>query len=253
MKQAWDPKGYATHARFVSDLGQAVLQLLAPQPGERILDLGCGDGALTAKLVQKNCNVLGIDSSSEQLAAAKARGLDVLLMDGESLEFDQEFDAVFSNACLHWLTRADRVVAGVWRSLKDGGRFVAELGGEGNVAQVLKALNTTLARRDIDANAFNPWFFPSVPQYRELLEARGFEVNEIALIPRPTPLPGDIIDWLSIFAQSFLAAVAKPEQDSLLVELRDELKPLIFREDEGVWVVDYVRLRFHASKPTHGT
>src|SRR3954447_18573263 len=127
--QSWDPVRYAEHARFVSDLGMPVVDLLAPRPGERILDLGCGDGVLTEKLVAMGCQVVGADSSVELIKAAKARGLDARVMDGQRLTFANEFDAVFSNAALHWMKRADEVIAGVWRALKPCGRFVAECGG----------------------------------------------------------------------------------------------------------------------------
>src|SRR5512142_2028530 len=139
--QTWDPERYARNARFVADLGMPVVELLAPKSGERILDLGCGDGALTEKLVAMGCTVVGVDGSAEQVAAARARGLDCHVMDGEQLTFNNEFDAVFSNAALHWMKRADAVIAGVWRALKPGGRFVAECGGHGNI----KAIETALS------------------------------------------------------------------------------------------------------------
>src|SRR6185436_232450 len=142
--QTWDPADYARHARFVSDLGSPVVELLAPQPGERILDLGCGDGVLTRKLVELGCHVVGVDSSAAQIEAAKALGLDARVMSGEALEFDGEFDAVFSNAALHWIKRADAVIAGVHRALRPGGRFVAELGGHGCVDKIRTELVAAL-------------------------------------------------------------------------------------------------------------
>ena len=148
--QTWDPEGYAKNARFVSDLGGPVVELLAPRAGERVLDLGCGDGALTAKLAAMGCEVVGVDSSAQQIAAARALGLDARVVDCQNLAFDSEFDAVFSNAALHWMKRPDDVIAGVWRALKPGGRFVAEFGGFGCVVKIRTALIAALNRRGIE-------------------------------------------------------------------------------------------------------
>src|SRR5579871_414148 len=155
--QNWDPQTYARNARFVSDLAAPVVELLAPRPRERILDLGCGDGVLTAKLAALGCEMVGVDSSAAQVEAARGLGIDARVMDGERLEFDAEFDAVFSNAALHWMRRRDVVIAGVWRALRPGGRFVAEMGGFGCVAKIKNALIDALRRRGLDGEALNPW------------------------------------------------------------------------------------------------
>lgn len=247
-RQTWDPERYARNARFVADLGMPVVELLAPQPGERILDLGCGDGALTEKLVAMGCTVVAVDGSQEQIAAARARGLDAHVMDGEQLTFDGGFDAVFSNAALHWMHRADAVIAGVWKALEPGGRFVAECGGAGCVAKISAALGAALERRGIDAARFNPWYFPTPEDYGARLHARGFAVASIALIPRPTPLPGDITAWLETFAESFTAALPAADRPAFLEEVRETLRPALCDAD-GQWTADYVRLRFAARKP----
>jgi trans-aconitate methyltransferase len=245
--QTWDPDRYARNARFVADLGMPVVALLNPQPGERILDLGCGDGALTEKLVALGCHVVGIDGSAEQIEAARARGLEAYVMDGQQLTFTNEFDAVFSNAVLHWMKRVDDVIAGVWRALKPGGRFVAECGGAGNIRKIETALHTVLARRGIDAAVVNPWYYPTPEEYTRRLEARGFQVKSMALIPRPTPLPGDISGWLETFAESFLSAVASTERATVIDEIREMLRPELC-DAAGRWTADYVRLRFAAEK-----
>lgn len=247
--QSWDPESYARNARFVSELGMPVVELLAPQPGERILDVGCGDGVLSEKLMAMGCRVVGVDGSAAQVEAARMRGVDARVMDAEHLRFTNDFDAVFSNAALHWMKRADDVIAGVWRALVPGGRFVAECGGAGCVATIAAALLAVLARRGIDGTALNPWYFPTVEDYRARLQAAGFQVNYIALIPRPTPLPGDITAWLDTFAQSFTAALHGAERDGFLAEVREALRPDLCNA-EGNWTADYVRLRFAASKPT---
>ena len=245
--QTWDPAIYARNARFVSDLGSPVMELLAPQPGERILDLGCGDGALTKKLVDLQCDVVAIDSSAPQIEAARTLGLDAHVMNAEALPFREEFDAVFSNAVLHWITRADPMIAAVYRSLKQGGRFVAECGGSGCVHKVRTALVQALDRRGMDGESRVPWYFPTPGDYATRLERAGFRVDSIALIPRPTPLPGDVIDWLETFAQSFLQGLSDVERADYLQEVRAVLEPQL-RDSTGTWVADYVRLRFAATK-----
>jgi trans-aconitate methyltransferase len=246
-RQSWNPERYDRHARFVSDLGMPVVELLAPRAGERILDLGCGDGALTEKLVALGCEVVGIDSSAEQVAGACARRLDCRVGSGEELAFTSEFDAVFSNAALHWMRRPDAVIAGVHRALRPGGRFVGEMGGEGCVASIIAALSAGLARRGLDAAAYNPWFFPTADHYRRRLEARGFTVDSIALFSRPTPLPGDVTGWLETFAESFLTALPPNQRRAFLAEVRDALRPRL-ADAAGTWTADYVRLRFAATR-----
>jgi trans-aconitate methyltransferase len=249
--QTWDPDGYARHARFVAELGMPVLELLAPQPGERVLDLGCGDGVLTRELVRRGCQVIGVDGSPEQVEAARRLRLDARVADAHRLDFDAEFDAVFSNAALHWMKQPDAVIDGVWRALRPGGRFVAELGGEGCVARVEAALLEALERRGVDGRAHHPWYFPGEAEYRRRLEERGFQVREMALFPRPTRLPGDVTGWLETFARSFSAALAAEEQPAFLAEVRERLRPHL-QDAEGTWTVDYVRLRFCAVKPLAG-
>lgn len=248
-RQTWEPERYARNARFVSDLGAPVVELLAPRPGERILDLGCGDGALTEKLVALGCRVVGVDASAAQIAAARARGLEVQVASGEALTFDDEFDAVFSNAALHWMKRADAVIDGVWRALAPGGRFVAECGGDGCVATIVAALSAALERRGHDARAANPWYFPTVADYRARLERRGFVVTSIALIPRPTPLPGEVTGWLETFAESFTSELPEAERAAFLAEVQEALRPALCDAD-GRWTADYVRLRFAATRPS---
>jgi trans-aconitate methyltransferase len=182
------------------------------------------------------------------VAAAQALGLDARVMDGQSLPFEQEFDAVFSNAALHWMPQVDTVIAGVWHSLKPGGRFVGECGGSGNTATVVHALTGALHRRGINADTVNPWYFPTVEEYRHKLAAQGFVVSTIALIPRPTLLPGDIVGWLETFAQSFMAPVPMAERAAFLAEVADLCRATLC-DPSGQWTVDYVRLRFAATRP----
>ncbi|MGF1609495.1 MAG: class I SAM-dependent methyltransferase [Kiloniellales bacterium] len=246
--QDWDPARYARSARFVSDLGEPLLGMLAPHKGEQVLDLGCGDGALTEKIAALGAEVIGVDGSAEQVAAARARGLDAQVADGQALAFEAEFDAVFSNAALHWMKDQRAVIDGVWRALKPGGRFVCEMGGAGNVARIRAALAVALERRGLDAAAVDPWVFPDMVEQRALLEARGFMVRSIELFDRPTPLPGEMADWLEVFARVFLGSVPEDERTALLAEVGEALRPALWDAERG-WTADYVRLRFEAVKP----
>lgn len=243
----WDPADYDRTARFVSDLGEPVVRLLGPQAGERILDLGCGDGALTKRLVETGASVVGVDPSAEFVAVTRAKGIEAQVMQAEELTFREEFDAVFSNAVLHWVRGQDDMLDGVQRALKPGGRFVAEFGGRGNVERVRAAIVTVLARRGIDALRLDPWYFPSDHEYRSRLEAHGFRVADIRLIERPTVLPRGLGAWLGTFAQSFLAPLEEDERAEVKEEVERDLAPILKNKD-GVWSVDYVRLRFFATR-----
>lgn len=244
LSQQWSAGSYDTHARFVSDLATGVVDWLAPRRGERILDVGCGDGVLTAELRDRGAQVVGVDSSADFIAAASARGLDARLMDGEALDFGPEFDAVFSNAALHWMPKADAVVAGIARALKPGGRFVAEFGGHGNVAAIVTAMRAVGMRRGGDPGLANPWYFPAPQIYQALLERHGFGVGRIALIPRPVVLKTGIEGWLMLFRKPFFAQFGN-DAEAALGETVDLLRPALCDAD-GNWTADYVRLRVEA-------
>jgi len=247
-RQVWNPEQYAAHARFVTDLGAPLMESLAPKAGERILDLGCGDGVLTRQLMDLGCEVVGVDASPAMVAAAQARGVRAQVMDGQTLPFQNEFDAVFSNAALHWMLQPDKVLCNVCASLRPGGRFVAEFGGQGNLTQVLAGLHGVLKHWGYDPESIKPWYFPSAEEYRDKLVARGFEVLSMDLFQRPTPLQSDITDWLAIFAQPFLVMVPDHRRTMFLEEVRDSLRETMVTAD-GRWIVDYVRLRCRARKP----
>ena len=227
-----------------------VVELLSPQPNERILDLGCGDGALTIVLVKLGCEVVAVDSSPDMVAAAKSLGLNAHIGDGHSLHFNREFDAVFSNAALHWMQDPQAVIAGVRRALKPGGRFVGEFGGYGNVAAIVTAIESSLSSRDIVVDC--PWFFPQSENYRHLLEAGGFAVEYMATFPRFTALPGNVGGWLETFAQPYLSALPITERPGFISEIIETLRPRLC-DVNGTWHADYIRLRFVATKPNIAT
>ncbi len=245
-RQTWSASSYDTHARFVSDLASAVVEWLAPRAGEDVLDLGCGDGVLTAQLADLGCKVTGVDASEDFVAAARKRGLDVHLMDGHELTFSGEFDAVFSNAALHWMTRPHLVIDGVKRALKPGGRFVAEFGGHGNVAAIVTALRASAKLNGTDPALAGPWFFPSAEVYQEMLEAHGFEVRRIGLYPRPTPLKTGMGAWLKVFRKAYFEQYGD-DMERVLAEVVELLEPVLC-DAKGNWTADYVRLRVDAVK-----
>jgi len=245
--QSWNSEGYARHARFVTDLGSPVFELLAPQAGERILDVGCGDGVLTKKIADLGCTVVGVDSSPDFVRSARRLGLEVLEQDAADMDFAREFDAVFSNAALHWMTKADAVIKRVAQALRPNGRFVAEMGGQGCVRTIQDALVQELDRRGHDGRAAVPWYFPSVADYGARLTAAGFEIPYIALIPRPTPLP-DMMGWLTTFAGPFSSLLPAGEREDYLRSVLERVRPRLC-DSRGQWTADYVRLRFKACLP----
>jgi len=244
-RQRWNPERYREDAGFVPALGQPAVELLDPQPGERILDLGCGDGALTGDLVARGAEVVAIDASPEMVAAARARGLDARLADGQALAFAGEFDAVFSNAALHWMTAPDAVLTGVRRALRPGGRFVGEFGGTGNVQAVIDAMTVTFANHPEFGALCLPWYFPTPEAYRKRLMAGGFRVVTLGLHPRPTPLPGDLAAWLAIFADAITSHL-NAEQKRCFTEETAAHAAAKLHDVQAGWQVDYVRLRFAA-------
>ncbi len=247
-RQTWNPAAYAENASFVPALGAGVLEWLAPQPGEQILDLGCGDGQLTARIAASGAQVLGIDASPQMVEAARARGLDARVCNAESLPFDRDFDAVFSNAALHWVRNQDAMLAGVHRALRPGGRFIAEMGGHGNIAAIEVALTAVLSRHDLAPALPDSQrnYFPTPAAYRTRLESHGFQVHAIQLIPRPTPLPPTgMTGWLTTFRHGVLEAIPAALRPQIVEETAALLAPVL-QDEQGNWTADYVRLRFLA-------
>jgi SAM-dependent methyltransferase len=245
MAQTWSPSDYQQNAAFVPALGAPMLGLLAAQAGERILDLGCGDGVLTAQIVESGAEVVGVDASPEMVAVARGKGLDAHVVDAAALRFDSEFDAVFSNAVLHWIPDADAVLRGVSRALRPGGRFVAEFGGHLNVAAISTGIRAVFKARGL-ALAW-PWYYPTPEAYGQKLVAAGFVVRSIALVPRPTPLPTDLDGWLRTFGGAIFSGLPETARDAVRNDIVELLRPVLC-DASGNWTADYVRLRVVAVK-----
>ncbi|HEY5790086.1 MAG TPA: methyltransferase domain-containing protein [Gammaproteobacteria bacterium] len=243
--QRWEPGQYRRDAGFVAAYGREVLALLQPRPGERILDLGCGDGTLTRELAARGAEVVAVDSSPGMVAAARALGLDAGVADGEQLPFSAEFDAVFSNAALHWMRRPAAVLDGVRRALRPGGRFVGEFGGAGNVAQVSAAMRAVFAAHPEFGPFEFPWYFPTPEAYAGELARAGFRVASIELLERPTPLPGELAAWLAVFADGITRRLDPEQKRTFIAEVSARCRAALWRQPGG-WSVDYVRLRFSA-------
>ncbi|MGA2535183.1 MAG: class I SAM-dependent methyltransferase [Terracidiphilus sp.] len=248
MTQTWDPRAYSQNGAFVHEQAGEIMEWLAAKPGESILDLGCGDGQLTQRIVASGASVSGADASPEMVAAARTRGIAAQEARAESLPYpDASFDAVFSNAALHWVRDQDAMMAEVHRVLKPGGRFVAEMGGHGNIAAIRVALMAVLARHGHADREDGVNYYPTPDAYAHRLERHGFKVQRIALVPRPTPLPESGMEaWLRTFRRGVLDSLPNQLRDTVVEETASLLAPAL-RDDEGNWVADYVRLRFIAT------
>jgi len=249
--EKWDAGLYDAKHGFVSAKGKDLLAQLAPQPGERILDLGCGTGTLTEEIAASGAEVLGVDHSHEMVDEARRKfpRLRFEVCDARSLPFSSEFDAVFSNAALHWIPEAETVIEGVLRALKSDGRFVAEFGGKGNVRTVVTALESALTRLGISPVGANPWYYPSVAKYASLLERHGLEVYEAALFERPTRLEGGeqgFATWVKMFCGSFLERVPEHQHANFIRSAEQSARPKLWKNDH--WEFDYRRLRIAARK-----
>ena len=249
-KQNWSAEDYAREGGFVASLAQPVVKLLGPVAGQRILDLGCGDGVLSAQLQAAGAIVLGVDSSSSMIEAARAAGINAQFLNMEQLPYRAEFDAVFSNAALHWVADQDAMLQGVRRALKPGGRFVAEMGGHGNIAALRTALRASLSAlnaEELFELEMGQNFFPSPQAYHRRLVQAGFIVRSIELIPRPTELgAGGIKGWYRTFRASVLKELGEDRKETVLSHAERLLEPIL-RDEMGNWIADYVRLRFVAT------
>lgn len=235
-------------AQYLCNFGKPVIELLEPKAGEKILDIGCGNGILTQELSDLGCDMVGLDSSEKNVEAAKALGLDARLADAEHFHIDEIFDAVISNAALHWMPDQYGVIRGVWRALKPGGRFAAECGGEGCIRIIREGMKIALIKRGLDYKERNPWKYPELGAMAKILENQGFRVSYIARIDKPMPLPNGLKAWLDVFAKNHTRGLDDDDRERFFKEVEDYCRPMLYTE-KGGWTADYVRLRFLAVKP----
>ena len=242
--QRWDAGLYDDKHAFVWRHGASLVELLGPQPGERILDLGCGTGHLTARIAESGATVVGLDHSAEMLEQARAAYPRLQFVQGDAREFTfaEPFDAVFSNAVLHWVRPPEAVVRRVRDALRSGGRFTAELGGRGNVRRIETALRTAEERLNLQLSG-SPWYFPGVGEYASLLEAEGLEVRYAVLFDRATPLEGEdgLREWVKMFGRAVLDAIPAERREAFLTAVEEAARPELYRD--GGWFADYRRLR----------
>lgn len=246
----WNSSLYQEKHAFVWHYGENLLKLLNPQSKERILDLGCGTGQLTAKIAEAGAEVIGIDSAPEMIEQAQQNypQLQFKVADAKNFQLSQPVDAVFSNAVLHWIPQADEVINSIHESLKIGGRFIAEFGGKGNIESIVKALYQALEKIGVDA-ALNPWYFPSIGEYASKLEKQGFEVSYSHSFSRPTLLQekdAGLANWIKMFGETFFKDLSESEKIMVIQDIEKQLKPKLYQE--GNWFADYRRIQVKANK-----
>ncbi len=248
----WNTALYQSKHSYVWQYGEELFNLLAPQPGERILDLGCGTGQVTQQIAMAKAEVMGIDAAPAMIEKARQNypHLEFAVADARDFQVEQPFDAVFSNAVLHWILEPDAVIGCVYQALKPGGRFVAEFGGKGNIGAIASSLESVLSVMGwATPERLSPWYFPSIGEYAKRLEHQGFDVTYAVLVDRPTPLDdGDagMANWMRMFASRFLEGLSADQQTQVIQGVEQCLKPMLYRE--GTWIADYRRLRVVAIK-----
>ena len=246
VSQHWEKEKYEKNARFVSDYGEELIEWLNPQKNEYILDLGCGDGVLTKKISEYGCKVLGLDGSQKFIEAAGKLGIDAVQGDAQNMNFENEFDAIFSNAALHWMTDYDGVLKSVSKALKKGGRFVVEMGCKGNVETIESAIFEIAEKHNLKAKKC--WFFPTPEEEKELLGRYGLKVKRMTSFSRPTLLPTGIKGWLQTFSAPAFVNIPKEMHEKLIDEIAEKVENELEKNENGQILADYVRLRFEAVK-----
>ncbi len=247
----WQANLYARNARFVSRLASDLIDVLDPKPGQRVLDIGCGDGVFSQLIQARGADVVGVDPAADMVRSARSRGVDARVCAIQDFDEQNAFDLAVSNAVFHWIPEPRRALAAVFRALRPNARFVGEMGGHGNIAAVIRVLTPLLADQGIEFVDRNPWNFPDCDSWSADLRSAGFTVTSADLFERPTPLPTSFGDWIDTFGGSLLAGLPPSVRAAIKSAAENAAEPELRRTD-GTWVLDYVRLRFVAVKPEHG-
>ena len=248
---AWNANLYNEKHDFVAKYGEDVLEWLAPQKDERILDVGCGTGTLTNKLYESGAIVTGIDTSAEMIAKAKSSypNIEFFVKDAKDFYFNEPFDAVFSNATLHWIYEQEKALKCVYNCLKSEGRFVFEMGGKYNIESIHTAVKKAITEAGFKNNIPSQInYFPSPAEQCVLLENVGFTVSKMAYFKRPTELKGNdgMKNWIVQFCALFFTNIHADEVDTIINRAVDILRSTNYKN--GIWYADYVRLRVKAIK-----
>ncbi|EKV01360.1 trans-aconitate methyltransferase [Leptolyngbya sp. PCC 7375] len=245
----WDTDRYQNQHSFVWEYGAALIDLLSPQSGQHILDLGCGTGELTHALAETGAVVSGIDSDAAMVAKAQQQypQLSFAIADARNFVVAQPVDGIFSNAALHWVKPPEQAVQAMANALKPGGKLVVEFGGKGNVQAIVGAVETVRQQKKLC-----PWYFPSIGEYAHLLESHGLDVTFAALIDRPTPLNDGaqgLANWLKMFGSNLFIGLNETAIESVIQEVESLLRSQMY--DGNQWIADYRRLRLVAVKQSH--
>ena len=244
----WNVELYQKHS-YVWQYGSKLLEILDPQPGEHILDLGCGTGELTAEIASTRARVTGLDAAESAIAQCRQKypHIEFVVANGADFSLEPNFDAVFSNAALHWIHPPTAAINCIYWALKPGGRLVAEFGGKGNVNRIIEAIGNVLPNSNQ-----NRWYFPSIGEYSTLLEQQGFTVNFATLFSRPTKLAGEdgLANWLEMFAYEDFQK-SSVNKAVAIETIESQLRPSLYRD--GHWWADYYRIQIVATKPNSDT
>ncbi|MEK4425108.1 methyltransferase domain-containing protein [Solibacillus sp. FSL K6-1523] len=251
MKTKWNAHLYDQKHDFVSKFGESLVEVLAPQENEWILDVGCGTGDLAQEIASHGAFVQGTDASQDMIRAAQQKypTIEFSTIEAAAMHFTNQFDAVFSNAALHWMKQQNKVIQNIYNALKPNGRFVAEMGGHGNIASIVGAIKESMSTLNYAYNEdYFPWYFPTIEEYETILETVGFTIETITLYERPTTLSGEdgLRNWLKMFSHNILQDLIDFEKEQVYTKCEEILKPAYYQNDE--WIADYCRLRFVATK-----